>query len=137
MNQKPPKHMLGHRPAVPNVNNSSVFNLIHGQKITEPFQTQQDQAISMGSGQMIQTQATQVHSKMIEPSPGLGGQNVFMANIISVYNDQTKEIFQVRVNPVLTIGGLKIRVAAHYGIEVSEIAIIFNGVRYQTLKAKT
>jgi uncharacterized protein YhbP (UPF0306 family) len=55
-----------------------------------------------------------------------------MVNIISVYNEQTKEIFQVRVNPVLSIGGLKERIASHYGIEVSSIAIIFNGVRYQT-----
>jgi len=35
------------------------------------------------------------------------GSNFFMANILNIYNDQNKEIFQVRVNPVLTIGGLK------------------------------
>ena len=50
---------------------------------------------------MPQTQA------MIMPSPGIGGNLFHMQNILSVYNDKTKEIFQVRVNPVMNIGGLK------------------------------
>jgi hypothetical protein len=35
------------------------------------------------------------------------------------------------------MGGLKKRIATHYGIEVSEIAVIFNGVRYETAKMRT
>ena len=43
----------------------------------------------------------------ISPSPGTFGSRIYMQNILSVYNEQTKEIFKVRVNPVMTIGGLK------------------------------
>ena len=42
----------------------------------------------------------------------------------------------MRVNPVLTIGGLKSRIAAHYGIEVVDIAIIHNDTRYETQRSK-
>lgn len=53
-----------------------------------------------------------------------------MTNILSVYNEQLKEIFQVRSNPVLTIGGLKDRVALHYGLSAVDIAIVHNGIKY-------
>lgn len=56
-----------------------------------------------------------------------------LSNILSVYNDQLKEIFQVRVNPVLTVGGLKQRIANHYKLKMEDVAIIYDGVRYQTL----
>jgi hypothetical protein len=59
------------------------------------------------TGNQYQTFSTQKQYRPIEPSPGLGGQELYMPNIISVYNEETKEIFQIRVNPVLTIGGLK------------------------------
>jgi len=71
---------------------------------------------------------------MIQPSPGIGGNLFYMENILSVYNDQTKEIFQVRVNPVMNIGGLKQKIAAHYGVNQSDVVIIFNGVRYSKEK---
>ena len=56
-----------------------------------------------------------------------------MTNILSIFNDQTKEIFKVRVNPVMTLGGLKQRIAAHYKIDQDDVIIIFKDVRYDSL----
>ena len=70
-------------------------------------------------------------SRPIEPSPGLGGNDLYMPNILSVFNEEQKDIFQIRVNPVLTIGGLKMRIAAHYRLKSDDIAIIFNNVMYR------
>ena len=50
----------------------------------------------------------------ISPSPGTFGSRIYMQNILSVYNEQSKEILKVRVNPVMTIGGLKQRIAQKY-----------------------
>ena len=55
-----------------------------------------------------------------------------MENIINVYNEELKDIFQVRVNPILTIGALKQRIAFNYKVEPEDIVIIFGGVRYDS-----
>jgi hypothetical protein len=56
-----------------------------------------------------------------------------MTNILSIFNDQTKEIFKVRVNPVMTLGGLKNRIGAHYNVNQDDVIIIFKDVRYDSL----
>ena len=56
-----------------------------------------------------------------------------MTNILSIFNVQTKEIFKVRVNPVMTLGGLKTRIAAHYSVNSDDVIIIFKDVRYDSL----
>ena len=38
----------------------------------------------------------------------------FVPNVLQLYNDELKDIFKVRVNPVMTIGGLKQRIADKY-----------------------
>lgn len=53
----------------------------------------------------------------IEPSPGTYGSKLTMSNILNIFNDERKEIFKVRVNPVMTIGGLKTRIAQHYKVD--------------------
>ena len=56
-----------------------------------------------------------------------------MTNILGIFNDQTKEIFKVRVNPVMTLGGLKNRIGAHYNVNQDDVIIIFKDVRYDSL----
>lgn len=37
-------------------------------------------------------------------------------NLFTLFNQQTKEIFQMRVNPVMTIGGLKKKIQEKYNL---------------------
>ena len=54
-------------------------------------------------------------------------------NVLSVFNPARKEIFKVRVNRVMTIGGLKERVATKYKLkEPSDVIVRFNGVRFES-----
>lgn len=55
-----------------------------------------------------------------------------MPNILSVYNEKSKEIFQIRVNPVMTVGGLKSRIACHYRISSEDVIVFFNGTKYDS-----
>lgn len=93
--------------------------------------------------QLSQNETANQQSVFIEPSPGTYGSRFYMENIINVYNEELKDIFQVRVNPILTIGALKQRIAFNYKVEPEDIVIIFGGVRYDSkpqevqLKLKT
>ena len=81
---------------------------------------------------MSQNETGHQQSVFIEPSPGTYGSRFYMENIINVYNEELKDIFQVRVNPILTIGALKQRIAFNYKVEPEDIVIIFGGVRYDS-----
>lgn len=45
-------------------------------------------------------------------------------NLFTIFNSKTKEIFQVRVNPVMTIGGLKSKISGKYNLEDENDVII-------------
>lgn len=57
---------------------------------------------------------------------------MYMQNILSVYNEQTKEILKVRVNPVMTIGGLKLIIAQKYKTGSQNVVVYFNGMVYDS-----
>lgn len=46
----------------------------------------------------------------------VASKKIVAANVLQLFNAESKEIFKVRVNPVLTVGGLKQRVATRYGL---------------------
>mmetsp|Transcript_13135 Transcript_13135/g.20418 ORF Transcript_13135/g.20418 Transcript_13135/m.20418 type:complete len:130 (-) Transcript_13135:453-842(-) len=62
-----------------------------------------------------------------------------MQNVLSVYNESTKQILQVRTNPIMTVGGLKQRIALKYSynltnpaVKPQDVIIYFNGVKYDS-----
>lgn len=82
---------------------------------------------------------------MHQPSPGGLGSSIaapasltvskkpHVPNLFTLFNSKTKEIFQVRVNPVMTIGGLKSKISSKYDLEDdNDIIIQFNGVQYDS-----
>ena len=55
------------------------------------------------------------------------------SNVLSVFNPAQKEIFKIRVNQVMTIGGLKERVASKYKLkEPSDVIVRYKGVRFES-----
>jgi hypothetical protein len=56
-------------------------------------------------------------------------------NLFTLFNQQTKEIFQMRVNPVMTIGGLKKKIQEKYNLQdENDVIIQFNGIRFDSKK---
>ena len=70
-------------------------------------------------------------------SSSAASRKVVAANILQLFNAESKEIFKVRVNPVLTVGGLKQRVATRYGLkDLSDVIIKFNGVKFDSMQTQ-
>lgn len=78
-------------------------------------------------------QPSPVAGSSAAPASLTGSKKPNIPNLFTLFNAKTKEIFQVRVNPVMTIGGLKSKISSKYNLQdENDIIIQFNGVQYDS-----
>lgn len=66
--------------------------------------------------QSVNQPSPSAHGSIIAPASLTMSKRPQVRNLFTLFNQQTKEIFQMRVNPVMTIGGLKKKIQEKYNL---------------------